>query len=127
MNKILLTTLYITFLITLATSCVNKDNKYFYHVLLVEYSKNANLEEITEEVLLFKKIPSVVDIEFGKIEKLERNKIQNFQYCLVLKFKNKKGLENYLLDPYHVKIYNKHKSKIVAIYTADFNTISLKE
>lgn len=127
MNFFFKITLFTLLLSTITLSCNSEKQNSFYHVLMIEFSKEANINEITQEILLFKEIPSVVDVEFGKIEQTPKNKIQNFTYCLVLKFNNKQGLQEYLDAPYHQKIYKKHKPFIANIYTADFNPISLKE
>jgi hypothetical protein len=108
-------------------ACTHKKPTYFYHVLLIEFTQDAPINQMTDEILQFKQIPSVIDVAFGKIKEHQRNTITNFTHCLILKFKDKQGLEAYLKAPYHVKIYEKHKSHIAAIQTADFNAISLTE
>ncbi|MCF6213555.1 MAG: Dabb family protein [Flavobacteriaceae bacterium] len=113
----------IGFLIVFLNSCTNTSKAGYYHVLLLEYAANTPQTEITNDVLGFKKIPDVIDVVIGKIKPNKRNPFSNFNYSVVLTFKNKKGLENYLKHPYHVKIYNKHKPYIKAIYTADFDAL----
>jgi len=126
MKNILKLTLFLIITNSLLSSC-SKEIPNFYHVLMIEFTPNANITKITREILLFKKIPSVIDLAFGEVKKNEKNKIQNFKYCLLLKFKDKEGLDNYLKDAYHQKIYKKHKPFIKTIYTVDFNAVSLKE
>lgn len=121
--KIIILLLFVS---SLTVSC-NKKQDSFYHVLMIEFTQEANMVEITNEILGFKNIPSVLDLSFGKIQKNDKNKIGNFKYCLMMKFENKKGLDTYLKDPYHQKVYKKHKPLIADIYIADFNPYSLKE
>jgi Stress responsive A/B Barrel Domain len=116
--------IFITFLlIALLTSCNKPQEAEYYHVLLLEYTDDTPQAEITNDVLGFKEIPDVIDVAMGKIEPNPRNTFSNFNYSVVLTFKSKKGLDNYLNHPYHIKIYNKHKPYIKAIYTADFDVL----
>ncbi len=105
-------------------SCKTRTPGY-YHVLLLEYAKDTPQKEITNDVLHFKDISDVINVAIGKIEPNKRNTIYNFNYSVVLTFKNKQGLENYLNNPYHKKIYAKHKPYIKSIYTADFKPLKL--
>jgi len=105
-------------------SCSTKTPGY-YHVLLLKYAKGTPQKEIANDVLRFKDIPAVINVAIGKIEPNKRNTISNFNYSVVLTFKNKQGLENYLKHPYHKKIYTKHKPFIKSIYTADFKALKL--
>ena len=115
--------LFAILLIGLLTAC-NKPRKVgYYHVLLLEYAYNIPQQEITKDVLSFKKIPDVINVSMGKIKPNKRNTFSNFNYSVVLTFKNQQGLNNYLKHPYHIKIYNKHKPYIKAIYTADFKPL----
>jgi len=107
----------------LFTACNKPQKAGYYHVLLLEYANNTPQTEITNDVLGFKEIPDVIDVAIGKIKPNKRNTFSNFNYSVVLTFKNKEGLENYLKHPYHVKIYKKHKPYIKAIYTADFDAL----
>jgi hypothetical protein len=125
--KVLLKLSLVAFLFLCFTTSCDRDQSYYYHVLLLDYSNEAPLDTITQDVLKFKEIPSVLDIKFGKIQPEERNKIHTFSYSLLLKFKNKQGFLNYLEHPYHKKIYKKHKPFIVNIYRSDFASVSLKE
>jgi hypothetical protein len=125
--KFTLKTVILTlFLTTSIISCNTKQNE-FYHIMMIEYKQNANMNEISAEVLGFKDIPSVLDFSFGEIEKNSKNKIQNFKYCLLLKFKDKESMDAYLIHPYHQEIYKKHKPFIADIYTVDFMPISLNK
>jgi len=116
--------LFFIVLVLLLFSC-KKITPGYYHVLLLEYAKDTPQKEITTDVLHFKDIPDVISVVMGKIEPNKRNTFSNFNYSVVLTFKNKQGLENYLKYPYHKKIYNKHKPFIKAIYTADFTPLKL--
>jgi len=111
----------------MASSSINKKQDYFYHVLMLEFSKNADIDQITKAMLKFEDIASVKEVRFGKINPNERNKNQNFTHCLVLKFENEKGLQDYIKDPYHQNFLKNHLADIADIYTADFNSISIKE
>jgi len=98
----ILKSLFFAVLILLLFSCKTTIPGY-YHVLLLEYAKNTPQKEITNDVLHFKDIPDVINVAIGKIEPNKRNKIYNFNYSVVLTFKNKQGLKNYLNNPYHKK------------------------
>jgi len=113
----------VLFLISILSACTQKPNAGYYHVLLLEYANNTPQTEITNDVLGFKEISDVIDVAIGEIKPNERNTFSNFNYSVVLTFKNQQGLENYLKHPYHVKIYKKHKPYIKAIYTADFEAL----
>jgi len=117
----------IGFLIVLFSSCAKNKKASYYHVLLLEYADNTPQKDVINEVLRFKNIPDVVDVAMGKIVPNERNTLSNFDYSVVLTFKNKQGLYNYLKHPYHQKIYNKHKPFIKTIYTADFKILKISE
>ncbi|MCK5400006.1 MAG: Dabb family protein [Flavobacteriaceae bacterium] len=127
MHSTFKTIILFTLLTFILTSCKNKKQDYFYHVLMIEFSKDADIEQITKEILKFEDIPTVKEVRYGNIKPHNRNIIQNFSHCLILIFDNEKGLQEYLKDPYHEKIYEKHKPYIADIYTADFNSISLIE
>lgn len=94
---------------------------------MIEFSQNADVEQITNKMLNFKDISTVKEVRFGEIKPSERNKIQNFSHCLILKFENEVGLQEYIKDPYHEEFLKDHLKDIVDIYTADFNSISLIE
>ena len=118
------TSLTVLLLCLLAVSCTNKNEDNFNHVLLLEFSKDSDIDIITKDVLKFEEIESVKQIRFGAIKPHQRNKIHNFSHCLILTFKNEQGLQEYLKDPYHEEIAEKHKTWIANIYMADFNDIS---
>ncbi len=111
------------FLVLILNSCAKNSKPGYYHVLLLEYADNTPQQEIINDVLGFNKIPDVIKVAMGKIKPNVRNTFSNFNYSVVLTFKNQQGLENYLKHPYHVKIYNKHEPYIKAIYTADFDAL----
>jgi len=118
----------LTFITFIFGSCTKDKKDNLYHVLIMEYAKDAPpMDEVINEILHFKDIPSVIDVKIGLIKANKKNKLTNFSHCIVMTFENEEGLEAYLIDPYHEKIYAKHKPFIEAIYTADFNPLSLKE
>jgi len=125
--KFTLKTIFLLLLITTFNTSCSTNKSEFYHIMMLEYTESANMDEVTSEILAFGDIPSVLAISFGKIKKNQKNKINNFTYCLSLKFKDRKGMDAYFIDPYHQKIYKKHKPLIASIYTVDFNSISLKK
>jgi len=106
-------------------SCNNTKRAGYYHVLLLEYDVNTPQTEMINDILHFKDISDVLDVAIGKIESNERNTITNFGYSIVLTFKDKQGLDNYLKHPYHIKTYNKYKPLIKAMYTADFEPLKM--
>lgn len=122
--KILKLFLMIAFVISL-NSC-NAPNPGYYHVLLLEYAEDTPQKEIANDVLHFKDIPDVINVAFGRIAPNARNTFSNFNYSVVLTFKDRQGLDNYIKHPYHQKIYNKHKPYIKSIYTADFDALKLE-
>jgi len=124
MHSILKISLKVMLLIFLTVSCTHKNDANFYHVLLLEFSKDSDIDIITKDVLKFEEITSVKEISFGAIKPHQRNKIHNFSHCLILTFENERGLQDYLKDPFHEAIAEKHKTWITNIYTADFNPIS---
>jgi hypothetical protein len=106
-------------------SCNNSKPVGYYHVLLLEYDVNTPQTEMINDILHFKDIPDVLDVAIGKIEPNERNTITYFGYSIVLTFKDKQGLDNYLKHPYHIKTYNKYKSLIKSMYTANFEPLKM--
>lgn len=127
MNSTLKTIISVTLFTLILSSCNNKKQDYFYHVLLLEFTDNADVEQITKKMLQFENISTVKEVRLGKIKPSDRNKIQIFSHCLILKFENEKGLQEYIKDPIHEKFLKDHLADIVDIYTADFNSISLIE
>jgi hypothetical protein len=118
--------LFLLFTLMISSS-INKKHDYYYHVLMLEFSKNADIDQITKKMIQFEDIPSVKEARVGKINANDRNKINNFTHCLILKFEDKKGLQDYIKHPYHQKFLKNHFAEIISIYTADFNSISMIE
>ena len=127
MNSTLKTIFFVAFFTLILSSCNNNKQNYYYHVLLLEFNEGANVDQITKSMLKFKDISTVIEVNIGEIKSSKRNKIQNFSHCLVLKFENEKGLQDYIKDPIHEKFLKNHLSDIADIYTADFNSISIIE
>ncbi|GAA5494794.1 hypothetical protein Rhal01_00958 [Rubritalea halochordaticola] len=81
-----------------------QDKTMYRHIVLFKFKDSAKAEQITEIeksfVALPSKVKTITDFEWGKNVSPE-NLNQGLTHCFVVTFKNKKDLEDYLVDPAH--------------------------
>lgn len=118
--KTLFATLLAIFALTMTTSLQAADGLY-RHVVLFKFKDATTKDEVksVEDAFraLSKKVPTIVDFEWGTNVSPE-GKDGGFTHCFFVSFKDKAGLEVYLPHPAHdefKKLAGPHFDKVLVI------------
>lgn len=81
------------------------------HIVCFKLKKGESIDE-AEKVLISMKsnVPEIIDIEVGK-DFLKS--VRSFDIALIVTLKDKKALDDYQSDAYHVSVVKKHMHAVV--------------